>query len=345
MRSVILKIIIFLSVTLLPITTWGEDNLKSIRDRVSDPCFNVNCDAVKDYIDNLKKAVKVGNRNEVANYMDFPLRINKSVKGTTIHYNIENKNEFIQQYNSIMTEHVKFRILTSDSKDIIPNFKGIGFNLDQKGADAVIWELDLTLDFLKMKSEEKQPSGGLSDEQINKLLYLSLIGVSNEKGHFKGLVEQLKDRLTHFNLANIQFKPHQLIALQSLAFNNPGKLIGPQLCKTLKNFDESKKEHDLMLVLQQIMECSNKLFDDSGEAISYAHGIQNRRMREAGMFFGGPAAIHISYRQYKRIEAAFATRNEAVLLKNGQPIYSQLYGEEDVHKKFSSSQMFFCFLI
>ena len=129
--------ILILSVIFFPISARSDAG-NELEKNEYDPCLKVNCNAVGNYIENLKKAIKVGNKKEVADYMSFPLRINKRVKGKLIHYEVKDKNEFIRQYNSIMTVHVRESILNSDPKDIIPRDTGIGMG------NGILWLMDDT---------------------------------------------------------------------------------------------------------------------------------------------------------------------------------------------------------
>lgn len=196
---------------------------------------------------------------------------------------------------------------------------GVGLDIQpplHNDAEAVLLNVNPNWDFKDMQTYENRPEPPLKSNEIMQILYYTLIGAQyhspdDRTVKFKGKTEDLIDHLNSnvAGLADVPFSPHQLIALQSLAFNQPN-LIGKNICKALEAFSENK---DPMDVLLQIMECSNKLYDKDGTAKKDTNGLQNRRLKEAGMFLGDPKAVHLSYRQFKRIEAALATLGQRVV--------------------------------
>lgn len=166
---------------------------------------------------------------------------------------------------------------------------GVGLDLTVHPVDskALFYELDPKRDwhFSRMMQETGFPVPALTEQQVNKLLYFTLVGVSNHVGSFRGLMQQFIARLALGGLADALFHPYQLIAMQSMAFNAPG-LIGPGLMMALKTMLESSND---ILPLMDIMHCSNANKDA---------GLQNRRLKEVAMFHGDATDIQLTRQQY-----------------------------------------------
>lgn len=200
---------------------------------------------------------------------------------------------------------------------------GIGVNLENPDSEALIIALNkkfsLNLNYEQLKTTPGLPLHGLIDDQVNYLLWLTLIGTEQQTDHglvkFVGLTEQM----IHYmniqvpDLANESFRAYEIIAIQSLAFNNPGKLIGKGLCNALQKYYQT---NNFMNVLIQIVEESNLELDV---------GISNRRLKEAGLFSGQPQAIHLPYRQARRIQ----NKNPDLVFIGGQPIHSLPIGNRE----------------
>jgi hypothetical protein len=183
---------------------------------------------------------------------------------------------------------------------------GIGFNLIQAGAQEVMVNgLGFTVEeFIQMQTHEGYPLGGLSDEQIQEILKYAL-GCPGLPVYLVGKAQILHDRLASFksfNLLNYQFTANQIIALQSMAFQNED-LIGTGIEGALQNMQECEaklppaKDCDTQPLIQ-IMEQSN------GGKDRLNVGIQNRRLFECGLFHGNPADVHLDYRQLQKINSA-----------------------------------------
>ncbi|MCL5260235.1 MAG: hypothetical protein M1561_00920 [Gammaproteobacteria bacterium] len=167
------------------------------------------------------------------------------------------------------------------------------------------------------------PEGGdgLDDDEISRLLLYTLIGVTNKKGTFVGLmpqfINQLKDPLDPtIDFRNTPFRANQLIALQSLTFNRPD-LLGKW---TREGLQRLVRVHDDLGVLIDLIENCN---------LNHDAGLQNRRLKEAALFHGKSAAddldIHLTVRQYQRI---FKANEGQIKLLGGPVIWGIPSGDE-----------------
>lgn len=181
---------------------------------------------------------------------------------------------------------------------------GVGLDLTVHPVDskALFYELDpeRDWDFAHMMQQTGFPVPALTEQQVNKLLYFTLVGVSNDVGSFRGLMQQFIARLASGDLADALFHPYQLIAMQSMAFNAPG-LIGPGLMMALKTMLGSDSD---ILPLMDIMHCSNANKDA---------GLQNRRLKEVAMFHGDVTDIQLTRQQYFHLVKANPKRNFKLL--------------------------------
>lgn len=80
--------------------------------------------AVK-FVKKLQAAIKMDDKNAVANMVSYPMKINKlNNKKVLVHFFIRGKQEFLQQYENILTPKNKKYILDNDPKDIFCNYQG-----------------------------------------------------------------------------------------------------------------------------------------------------------------------------------------------------------------------------
>lgn len=191
---------------------------------------------------------------------------------------------------------------------------GIGLNIKNSDTKALFYELDPKRDwqFEKMQQIEHMPEPPLTPEEIDKLLLLTLTGVENKFGRFVGLTESLCSTLKNQTLNDTVFTGHKLIAMQSLIFN-ARTLIGKGFGSALQ--DMLKTQSDTQ-VLIEIIEESNR------ERIA---GLQNRRLKEAGIFHGNPREVHTPWRQYQKL---LQSSSNAFQL-NAQPIFGLPVGQEE----------------
>lgn len=189
---------------------------------------------------------------------------------------------------------------------------GIGLDLENSEAEAVIIatnkKFGLSLNYKDLRDNEERPINGLEPDQINYMLWLALVGVTEKRpdgstvtfpSHTQGLVNLLNKNCGD-GFADIPFKANQLIALQSMVYNAGVNtdLIGKNLCAGLRAI---LKTGDDTAALEQILEYSNRKKEV---------GIANRRLIEAGLFHGDPSAkeIHSYWRPYKRIQPSIFPR-------------------------------------
>ncbi len=250
----------------------------------------------------------------------------------------------IDKFNSKVVDAI-FNLLTDEEEPrnktyLDQNNKGdmsIGVGLDiqphsHDDAKAVLLSVNPKWDFEGMQANENLPDVGLTPEEIKQVFYYTLKGATYEGIHFQGEIPALIRHLDNMSkklgyetkLSDIPLKPHELVCLVSMAFNNPS-LIGENFCKALHEYHETKDPTQLIL---QIMECSNKLYDDK-KAIADSSGLQNRRTKELAIFLGDPENVHLSYRQFKRLERAYKTLGIELKPINGSPIYAQPYKEKE----------------
>lgn len=196
---------------------------------------------------------------------------------------------------------------------------GIGLNIqypERNNAQALFYNINTALgdEFPKMQKQEGLPQPPLTSSEVDKLLYLSLIGATYKDAtgkiiQFEGYIKRLIAALHAHGLADVPFKYYQLIALQSLVFNAPA-LVGKNLCEALTEMIEGDPYGELN-VLIEITECSNR-HDDIG--------LSNRRLKEAALFHGNSANVHLSWREYTRLIAHKETAPPATLPKYGLPM-------------------------
>lgn len=119
--------IIFLLLVLSSSIAWAQSNLtdKAATQLEQQCSFNgVNYTATTDVVKKLQTAVKQGDKKEVAQLISFPLRINKLIKGKMVSLYVKDATSFINQYNTIITDNMKQRILMADPRDIFCNYQG-----------------------------------------------------------------------------------------------------------------------------------------------------------------------------------------------------------------------------
>jgi hypothetical protein len=69
----------------------------------------------------IKFLVKNNEKSKVASYVSYPLRVNKKDKTMKIH----SKEDFIKNYNTIITENVKKALLDQDVAKTFVNYQGV----------------------------------------------------------------------------------------------------------------------------------------------------------------------------------------------------------------------------
>ena len=69
----------------------------------------------------IKHLVKNNEKSKVANYVSYPLNVNKEDKKIKI----QSKEDFIKNYNSIITENVKKALLDQDVAKTFVNYQGV----------------------------------------------------------------------------------------------------------------------------------------------------------------------------------------------------------------------------
>ncbi|MCL5260237.1 MAG: hypothetical protein M1561_00930 [Gammaproteobacteria bacterium] len=159
---------------------------------------------------------------------------------------------------------------------------------------------------------------GLSDDEINKLLCYALIGITNKKGTFVGLMPQLishlKDEDKKIDLRDTPFRAHQLVALQSLAYNGP-ELVGEKMREALQRLADTGE--DLGVLEDMTGNCNRE----------HNPGLQNRHLKEVALFHGRSSAadldVHLTIRQYQKIASKFR-----VNLINGPVVWGIPSGDE-----------------
>lgn len=209
---------------------------------------------------------------------------------------------------------------------------GIGLDIQSPAhdnAEALFHALnpDRDWNFSQMQTEINMPVPELVDVEISELLLLTLIGATYPEKDmtYPGQTEKLITSLEKHDLADVKFKPNEMIVLQSLSYN-ANSLIGDGLCNALKQY---KLTGDFRPVLVQIVDCSNRLYSkETGKPIAGTNGLENGRLKNAGMFCGHPEKVHISYRKYFQIEAALKELGQTVVPQNGEPIYGSPYADE-----------------
>lgn len=200
---------------------------------------------------------------------------------------------------------------------------GIGLNLDNSDTEALIVALNdkfnLKLDYNDLKKTEGLPPKGLTDEEVSYLLWLTLVGTTQKtpdhgivtfKGETPALIHQLNHHIP--GLADVPFKPYQLITLQSMAFNRPD-LIGPGICQALAVLAATGDEKHVII---EIMEHSNKELDI---------GLANRRLNEAALFHYFVDDMRLNWREANRL----LSKNSNVEFVGGWPISGLPYGNEE----------------
>ncbi|TVX93630.1 hypothetical protein [Paenibacillus agilis] len=73
------------------------------------------------FLSDLKKEVAANNKKAVAGMIDYPLNVNKNGKTTKI----KTKQQFIKQYNKIMTKEVKQKLLAQKADRVFVNAEGV----------------------------------------------------------------------------------------------------------------------------------------------------------------------------------------------------------------------------
>ncbi|MBA2654060.1 MAG: hypothetical protein H0U71_03210 [Gammaproteobacteria bacterium] len=211
---------------------------------------------------------------------------------------------------------------------------GVGLNLANYDAKAVIMtvskelNVDPAWNFEQLQSQQNKPDKKLTIPEIKLIFYYTLTGTTYPQDNkstivYEGKIDSLIHRLEDWvlGLSHKTFQPRELVCLLSMAFNNPGKLIGQEICDALVRYSDTK---DSLEVVSQIMECSNSVYHENGTPNKSSNGLQNRRMKEARVFVN--KEMHISYRKFKAIEEALGS----VVPRYGDPIYSQSYGENEL---------------
>ena len=160
---------------------------------------------------------------------------------------------------------------------------GVGLNVANSDAAAVVYAVDPSLNFKTLQSSTGQPQPPLTDKEITDMLYYTLVGVTNSAGTFGGELPALIAKLEKAGLADKPYPLTQLITLLSLAFNNPS-LIGDGLISALQANDD-------LSVLMEITEYSNK---------DLSVGISIRRLKEGG-FFHNLDDIFLTWREYWKL--------------------------------------------
>jgi hypothetical protein len=69
----------------------------------------------------LKSLIKNNEKTKVANYVSYPLNVNKENKKIKI----QSKEDFIKNYNTIITENVKKALLNQDVAKTFVNYQGV----------------------------------------------------------------------------------------------------------------------------------------------------------------------------------------------------------------------------
>lgn len=69
----------------------------------------------------IKSLVKNNEKSKVANYVSYPLNVNKEDKKIKI----QSKEDFIKNYNTIFTENVKKALLNQDVTKTFVNYQGV----------------------------------------------------------------------------------------------------------------------------------------------------------------------------------------------------------------------------
>lgn len=172
----------------------------------------------------------------------------------------------------------------------------------------------LDLNYDNLIQAEGRPEQPLTDEQMQYMLYLTLVGVKGYPGH----TAILQRALSKPDLSNKYFKLQHIIALQSLVYNGGEQMIGEGL-------EAALKEEDFNKAITEIVELSNRPYDKhTGQPKPDANGIQNRRMLEANLF-SFPAMASLTWRQFGRIRDAFRELGDTLRPINGKPIRAISY--------------------
>jgi hypothetical protein len=172
---------------------------------------------------------------------------------------------------------------------------GIGLNLSAHPTAGTLFKvLNTTRDwhFDEMRTHLRLPQPPLNTidpTEIDRLFVLTLTGVHNAKigPSFTGLMEQLIHQLDldGDNLSNMSLTVHQLIALQSLAFNVP-TLVGKGLRSALKELT-TKGPMNALIEIDEIYK-------------NMEIGLAHRRLKDVAMFLGD-TRVAIPYRQVMKL--------------------------------------------
>ena len=113
MKKITLALSLILTATATFAATTEQDACES---------NGVNYSQAKMLASQLTTALENDDKETIANLIEYPLRINKSRSGKTLHYFITNKNEFEKQYASLFTDANKKSIIKDIS--LFCNYQG-----------------------------------------------------------------------------------------------------------------------------------------------------------------------------------------------------------------------------
>lgn len=190
---------------------------------------------------------------------------------------------------------------------------GIGLDITQAkdGGTALFYNAMEKYDWERiypdMQSNEHRPNNddhpdfanGLSDDQIDAILYWTLIGAyykGKRKPYlYSGTIPTLVKSIS--NLADEKFEPYQLVALISLTYHSPLLTNGNGLHERLAELLEKKYDGSVLL---EIIEASNR-----DKTLSF----QDRLLKEAGLFHGKPEEVQLTCHQSDVLMAVYPGLN------------------------------------
>jgi len=167
------------------------------------------------------------------------------------------------------------------------NTIGIGFNMDQWGSTFANREIYLKpiLESIGVSNWENVYDGveSITENQAKELFHITMTGRKTD-----GVVAvdnwgdvtsvKLYNQLKGYGVSDtVSIAGTELATLFSLAFNNPGQLIGPKLSNAVAT-------DDVPAAIYEILEGSNKFYNADGTTIDASHGIANRRLIEAATY-------------------------------------------------------------
>lgn len=115
------KVVIFCTA----LNAFGQQVLPSdFDDRQQCLANSIDYDGAMLFAKKMQIALRNNDKNAIVDLADYPLKINKGFGEKVIHYYIKDRQQFLQEYRSIMTVEVKKTILNAVPTDVICNYQG-----------------------------------------------------------------------------------------------------------------------------------------------------------------------------------------------------------------------------